>query len=386
MPNAGHPTNLTAEQTQALRRSCHTVLPGHQQGDAAADFAAMAQWCAAHGVAHDTYGEGPLLQQFEQRIAALLGMEAAVFCITGTLAQAVALRLACQAHGRNRLVALHATSHVLKHERSNYQLLDHFQSLTIGDPCRPWTVADLKALQEPIAAVQYELPMREIGGQLPSWDELSAIKTHCRENHIHLHMDGARLWEASCGYGHSLHDVAAGFDSVYVSFYKGIGGLGGAMLLGSEGFVAQAKPWLHRLGGHVFRRSPYVVSAAMQLDQRLAEMPSYFQRTQWLYEQLKAYPQLVTNPAAPHCNMLHLYLPVSSERATEIRNRVAQEHGIWLFGRAVPAALPQQCMFEWYVGDQLLRMPDATVRMALDLLAGEIAKASQGQFTEEVSM
>jgi hypothetical protein len=66
--------------------------------------------------------------------------------------------------------------------------------------------------------------------------------------------------------------------------------------------------------------------------------------------------------------MLHLHLPVSRERATAIRNQVAEEHGIWLFGRASHAALPGHSVVEWYVGDQLLEMPDDTVRLALSLL------------------
>ncbi len=338
----------------------------------------MAQWCADKSIAHDVYGDGALVQQFEQQVATLLGMEAAVFCITGTMAQATALRLACAGRGgNNRRVALHPTSHIIKHERSNFQLLDHFQALQIGDALRPWTVADLKALNEPIAAAQYELPMREIGGQLPTWEALNDIKAYCRAEGIHLHMDGARLWEAACGFGRSLHDVADGFDSVYVSFYKGIGGMGGSMLLGSASFIAQAKVWIQRLGGSVYRRSPYVVSAAMQFEKRLAEMPACFQRTVWLYELLKAYPAFTANPATPHSNMLHLYLPVAADTANGIRNHIAQEHGIWLFGRAVHAALPDQCMFEWYVGDQLLQMPDTTVRRALDLLAEAVAASAK---------
>ena len=336
----------------------------------------MAQWCADHQIAHDVYGEGALVQQFEKQVATMLGMEAAVFCITGTMAQATALRLACAGRS-NRRVALHPTSHILKHERSNFQLLDHFHVLHIGDPFRPWTVDDLKALGEPIAAAQYELPMREIGGQLPAWDALNAIKTYCREQNIHLHMDGARMWEAACGYGKSLQDVATGFDSVYVSFYKDIGGMGGSMLLGSARFIAEAKIWMQRQGGNVFRRTPYVVSAAMQFEKRLAEMPTYFQRTVWLYELLKTYPQLTPNPATPHTNLLHLYVPLAAETANGIRNRIAKEHGIWLFGRAVNAALPGQCMFEWYVGDQLLQMPDDGVRKALDVLAKSIAASAK---------
>ena len=335
----------------------------------------MGQWCRERKLDHDAYGEGALVQQFEAQVAELLGMEAGAFFVTGTMAQATALRLACTARG-NRLVALHATSHILKHENSNFQLLDHFQVLQIGEPYRPWTVDDLKGIADPIAAVQYEFPMREIGGQLPTWEALMDIKAYCRAQDIHLHMDGARLWEAAAGFGHGLKEIAAGFDSVYVSFYKGIGGLGGAMLLGSGRFIAQARAWMKRQGGNVFRRSPYVVSAAMQFERRIAEMPACFERTVWLYGLLKAYPAFSPNPKAPQSNMLHLYLPVSAERATDIRDRIASEHGIWLFSRAVDTALPDQCMFEWYVGDQLLRLPDDAVRHALDLLAGEVAACS----------
>lgn len=366
---------MTNAEINLLRQSCHTLLPGHRQPSPAESFAAMAEWCTANQVSHDVYGEGELVQQFEQKIASLLGMEAALFCMTGTMTQVTALRLAC-AERASKLVALHPSSHILKHERSNFQLLDHFQALQLGDAFRPWTLDDLKGFAEPLAAAQYELPMREIGGQLPGWDELNAIKSYCHEKNIHLHMDGARLWEAAAGFEHSLAEIAAGFDTVYVSFYKGIGSMGGAMLLGGTAFIEKAKVWMHRQGGNMFRRTPYVVAAAMQFDARLAAMPACFERTQWLYELLKTYPQFSPNPTAPQSNMLHLYLPVTKEKATEIRNTIAREHGIWLFGTAVHSALPGQCMFEWYIGDQMLTLADEEVRRALDLLAQEIVLSS----------
>lgn len=362
---------MTDAEINALRASCHTILPGHRQLSPAESFSAMAQWCEANQIQHDTYGEGELVQQFEEKIARLLGMPAALFCMTGTMTQVTALRLACAERG-NKLVALHPSSHILKHERSNFQLLDHFQAVQLGDPYRPWTVADLQSFAEPISAVQYEFPMREIGGQLPSWEELNAIKAYCHEKNIHLHMDGARLWEATSGLEHSLAEIAEGFNSVYVSFYKGIGGLGGAMLLGSEEMIAKAKVWMHMQGDSVFRRSPYVVAAAMQFDQRFSAIPACFARTLWLYDCLKDFPQFTPNPAAPQSNMLHLYLPVNRGKATEIRNSIAREHGIWLFGNALNTALPEQCMYEWYVGDQLVAMPDPDIRRALNLLAAAI--------------
>src|SRR4029453_12776628 len=92
---------------------------------------------------------------------------------------------------------------------------------------------DLKAYPERLAALLVELPAREIGGQLPTWDELNELSELARARGVHLHMDGARLWEAREAYApRSLADICALFDSVYVSFYKGIGALAGATVPG----------------------------------------------------------------------------------------------------------------------------------------------------------
>ncbi len=266
-------------------------------------------------------------------------------------------------------MALHPTSHILRHERGNHELLEHFKGLMIGDPHRPWTVDDLRAVPDALGAVQVELPMREIGGQCPSWDDLNEIKRHCREHNIHLHMDGARLWEAQAGFGQPLPAICDGFDSVYVSLYKGIGGLGGAMLAGSRAVC--------RTGA----RSGFTARAAISCTARPTWWPPPCSSTRAsppcraisrarsgctrCCATIRRLPSTLRQPQA---NMLHLHLPVSRERAIAIRNQVAADHGIWLFGRASHAALPGHSVVEWYVGDQLLELPDDTVRLALTLL------------------
>lgn len=355
-----------------LLARCDIIFPGHRPRRPAEMFAAMAAWAEANDADHDVYGAGALIEDFERKVAARLGFEAAVFCISGTMTQVTALRLACRDRG-SELVALHPTSHIIVHERSNYQLLGHFHALQAGDRHRPWTAADLEALPDRLGAVAIEIPMREIGGQVPSWDELQAIKAHCRARGAHLHMDGARLWEAAAGYGKTAAEIAQGFDSVYTSLYKGIGGLGGAMLAGSRDFVARCAEWFKRQGGNVIHRSPYVVAAAMQFDERIAAMPAYFERTRFLYEALRAHPAIRVNPAAPAANMLHLHLPVSRERAQDIRDGLAREHGIWMFNRVQHAALPGTSMVELYVGDNLLHASDARIREALAVFARALA-------------
>ncbi|MFC5510284.1 threonine aldolase family protein [Massilia jejuensis] len=354
-----------------LIRRCDTVFPGHRARTPAEMYACMAAWCDRHRVEHDIYGSGDLVEAFEEKIAALLGFPAAVFCISGTMAQATALRLACEERGKAP-AALHPTSHIFVHERSNYQLLDHFDALQAGERTRPWTVADLEAIPDRLGAVGLEIPMREIGGQLSPWHELDAIKAHCKARGVHLHMDGARLWEAQAGYGRSAREIAAGFDSVYVSLYKGIGGLGGAMLLGSRAFVERAAEWFRRQGGNVIHRSPYVVSAAMQFDARLAAMPDYFSRTELLVELLRAHPEIRVNPAKPGANMLHLHLDVGRARALAIRAELAERHGIWLFNRVSHGPLPDTSYFELYVGDNLLAIPEERLRAALAIFASAL--------------
>jgi threonine aldolase len=358
-----------------LQARCTTWFSGHRPRPPAELFAAMAEWCAANAHlgfnAHDVYGEGALIQAFERKVADLLGFEAAIFCISGTMSQVTALRLAALERA-NAPVALHPTSHLFVHERANYQLLHKLTALPVGDRNRPWSAADITGVPDRLAAVGLEVPMREIGGQLSDWGELDAIKAHCRAQDIHLHMDGARLWEAAAGYGRPVAEIAAGFDSVYVSLYKGIGGLGGAMLAGSHTFVARAAEWFRRAGGNVIHRSPYVVAAAMQFDARLAAMPAYFARTGFLYDVLAAHPAIGVNPARPQANMLHIHLPVSREQALAIRRQVAEEHGIWLFNRINHGVLPDSAYYELYVGDNLLDASDARVREGVALLAAAI--------------
>lgn len=354
-----------------LEKSCSHFLTHHQSFTStspADDFQAMADWCRSNEAVHDRYGNGELVQAFEAKVSELLDFKKAKFCLTGVATQIVALRLACSIKSNDRVLT-HPTSHLLLHENQNSLLYDWFKLVRVGSAYRPLSLDALQNYPDPVAALIYELPLREIGGQLPAWEELQEIKAWARHNDVHLHMDGARLWEAAAGYGKSLEEVCDGFDSVYVSFYKGIGALAGAMLLGSENFINRARVDMQRQGAVTFRHTPYVVSAAMQFDQRLEDIPKYFERTQALFEMLKQYPLLTPNPKQPQCNMLHLYLPVSAAKANAIRDAIAAEHKIWLFNGANDAALPDQSYFEWYVGDNLLSMDDAVLHLALKSLS-----------------
>ncbi len=89
-----------------LRQQCNLFLSGHLDPTPAQTFAQMAEWCEQHNIHHDTYGDGEFIEGFEAKVAELLGYEAAVFVITGTMNQPTALEIACQ-EKRNPLIAMH---------------------------------------------------------------------------------------------------------------------------------------------------------------------------------------------------------------------------------------------------------------------------------------
>ncbi|OED92339.1 threonine aldolase family protein [Vibrio breoganii] len=355
--------------TNNLRAECDLILSSHHTPTPAELFSQMATWCENNDIQHDVYGEGDLIQNFEAKIAKLLGYQAGLFVMTGTLTQPTVLDLVCR-QKRNKLVGMHETSHILRHENQNYQLQQRFNVLNLGNRYRPWKVDDLASCPDELSAVLYELPMREIGGQLLPWDDLQAIKAYCKENNIHLHMDGARLWESAAFYDKPYHEIAAGFDTTYVSLYKGLGGLGGSILLGDESFIALARKWMQRQGGNVYHRTPYVVSAAMQFEQRLEQMPALYRRTKEIYTLLEAFPQFTLNPVEPQANMLHLILPFDYETAVEIRDQLAKEQGVWL-GDPQVTGNPQQSMIEWYVGDTLFNLDDSRLSAIFEWLASK---------------
>jgi threonine aldolase len=374
---------MNVSDSDRLRRRCDVILPGFHFPSPAAEFRAMADWCETHAVEHDNYGVGGLLSVFEARVAAVLGKADAVFMPSGVMAQLAATRIWIETRGIAR-IGLHPTSHLLLHEEEAYQALFGVHAVTVGDRLRPLDAADLAAVVEPLACLQVELPLREAGGVLPSWEALTALKEAAQARGVPLHMDGARLWECHSCYGRDYAEIARGFASVYVSMYKGVGGVAGAVLAGDADFVARARRWQRRMGGTLVRQSPMVVSAAMRFEARLAVMDDCHRRALTLAEGLTRLDGVRVQPARPQVNMMHLYFDVPAERLVAARDRLAAEQGCWLLTHVRAAGVPGWSVSELYVGDTLLALDDGQVLPWFARLL-ELAREPMQQEQETVS-
>ncbi len=222
----------------------------------------------------DVYGDGGTVGILEEEVRTLLDKPAAAFMPSGTMIQQIALRIHADRRNR-RVVAFHPTCHLELHEDKAYQRMHGLVGIPVGDRHNLITLADLEGIQEPLAALLIELPQREIGGQLPAWKDLVAQIDWAHKQGAAVHMDGARLWECGPFYGRPPSEIAALFDTVYVSFYKGLGGVAGGMLLGEEDVIAEAREWRHRHGGTLFGLWPYAAAALAGLRLRLPRMDAY---------------------------------------------------------------------------------------------------------------
>ena len=204
-------------------------------------------------------------------MAGLLGTDDAVFFPSEIMAQEVALRMHCDAAGTRR-VAMPDLSHLLVHEEDGPRRLHGFEVEHLTTGPRVATAEDLAAIPGRLGAVLAELPLRDGSYLLPTWDELTDLASACRERGVALHLDGARLWESQPWFDRPLAEIAGLADSVYVSFYKGLAGLAGAALAGTEELCREARVWRRRQGGTLFTLMPYAAAALRGLDEHLPQM------------------------------------------------------------------------------------------------------------------
>lgn len=339
-------------RSDVVEAACTRRLAGHgrrtvqQRAQELADEAAL-------GGEPDWYGAGGVVTEVEEQVRDLLGAEAAVLMPTGTMAQAIALRLHTQDRGLP-VVAMHPSSHPLLWEED---ALVHVHGLQVREG-----IEDLDG----VGAVLVELPRRETGGHLLAFDDVVEVSVMCADRGIALHLDGARLWQCGPAYApRTLGEVVGLADSTYVSLYKDLGGAAGAVLLCDDDRAEQVRTWRHRQGGTTFGLWPLALGARRGLREHLPRMPLYVEAAASLGEVL----EVVTPPVTA---MLHAVLEGDPQRLAEALVDVAEESGTWLGGSLRTGPREGTAVLEISCGEATLAIEPAEVA---ELLARVVARA-----------
>jgi threonine aldolase len=317
-------------------RGCDRILSGTRPQSMAERLEILATAGVDLNGPPDMGGDGPLAA-LEERVAGLLGRPAAVFFPSGTMAQQVALR--CWARrSRDWTVAMHPLSHLEVHERRAYSALTGLHAVWPTRELRQPRANDIRRLDEPFGTLLLELPLRDAGFLLPTWDELVAVVSAARERGSYVHFDGARLWESTAFLGQELPAIAALADSVYVSLYKTLGGTSGAVLAGPADVMAEARAWRHRYGGQLSQQWPAVLSAWSGLDSQLPHLGAYVAHAATVAGALQQLSGARVFPDPPHTHQFQLWLPHEAKHLNEAALILAEQQRTWFCGRWVDVA------------------------------------------------
>jgi threonine aldolase len=237
--------------------------------------------------------------------------------------------------------------------------------------------------RDPPAVLCIEIGQRMNGGACISWEDLVQVRALCSRHGVWMHMDGARIWEAAPGYGRPVSEIAAQFDSVYVSFYKGLGALSGAALLGPPDAVGNAKLWLKRLGTVQFTYSPYVLSAKRAFREHQSKFPERLANLIRYVEALSAEPLLRNivrfDPPRPQSSLLHIYVKGDAAALDAAHAKVMEGTSVKLWnrlrgsGHSLKHGIGGEQYFEWNMGPHNAAMPLEDWLAAWRLLAAELS-------------
>ncbi len=244
---------------------------------------AMRAVMASAPVGDDVLGDDPTVIRLEERVAALLGKEDAVYVPSGTMANQIGLRVHTR-HGDR--VVMEAEAHIRIHESGAPAALAGVSIVPVNGMHGVFTPDQLIAaapppspelppgLFDPTTLVTMENTHNEAGGTVWPIEAMTAVREAARDLGLSVHLDGARLWNASAATNISLDRYAATADTVNVCFSKGLGAPIGSALVGSKALIDRAR-WFKKLYGGGFRQAGIIAAGALYaIDhhrERLAE-------------------------------------------------------------------------------------------------------------------
>src|SRR5580700_10368801 len=239
---------------------------------------AMREAMAKAEVGDEQIGDDPTVNLLCERVADLLGKEAAVFMPSGTMCNVAATLVHCRPGDE---ILAHETAHIIAREGGAHAALGGFQIMPLPGADGQFSPdAFRKALhprsryQPPQTVVSVEQTANIGGGTIWKKAALDEVVQIAKQSGLATHMDGARLLNACVATGISAQDTAAGWDSAWIDFSKGLGAPIGAAIAGSRDFIDEVWRWKQRLGGSMRQAGICAAACTYALDHhvdRLAE-------------------------------------------------------------------------------------------------------------------
>jgi threonine aldolase len=289
---------------------------------------------AAAPVGDDQFAEDPTVNRLQERVAALLGKQAALWLPTGTMANQVALQLFTRPGDD---VVVSRESHAVWHETGAAGANAGVQFTEIGGG-GSFTVDEFLAARKPRGHIVYppttlveiENTHNRAGGVIFPQDEAERICSTAREYDIASYLDGARLWNVAVARDQSPAELTAPFDLVSVAFSKGLGAPGGSLLAGRRDLIKRAVRYRRMLGGAMRQVGIFAAAGLYALDHNVDRLAEDHANARRIAQRLVESPRIDINLASVETNILVFNLTPEAPDAATVVNR-AKERNVLIF-------------------------------------------------------
>jgi threonine aldolase len=293
--------------------------------------AGMRKAMAEAEVGDDVYGEDPTVRRLEERVAALLGKEAALFVPSGSMANMIAVRVHTEASDE---VILEAMGHSYAYEAGGMAGISGVQARPLPTPDGLLSPEQVEAAINPKNAhfartrlVIVENTSNRGGGTIYTPEHIERMKQLTERHELALHMDGARLWNAHVALSRPLDDFTQHVASVSVCLSKGLGCPVGSLLAGTRAFIERAHRFRKMLGGGMRQVGILAAAGLYALDHHLARLEEDHARLARLTGGLAQIPGLSVQPKRHPTNIGFVELEPGSPDAKSFVERL-RAHGV----------------------------------------------------------
>jgi len=277
---------------------------------------------AAADVGDDVFGEDPTVQELEAETAALLGKEAALFTVSGTMANQLAIRSHTEPGDE---ILVEAYAHIYYYEGGGPAALSGVMCRCLQGERGVFSGADVESVLRPAdphfprsRLVCIENTHNRGGGKIWPLERIEEVARAARRHGLQMHLDGARLWNAAAATGISEKQWAAPFDTVSVCFSKGLGAPVGSALAGSKEFLARAKRFRKMFGGGMRQAGIIAAGALYALRNHRARLAEDHANAKALAEGIARCKGFEVSPGEVETNMVRFRLTgVPAEEVVE---------------------------------------------------------------------
>ena len=282
----------------------------------------MREVIARADVGDDVLGDDPTVNILQKKVAAMLGKETGLFVPSGTMGNEVAVKAHTQPGDE---VIIESTSHIVKYEAGGTALLSGVQLRTLDGQYGVLSAEQIKAAINPdnvhippTTLICLENTHNYAGGTLFPLEEIINIREMANRHRIKMHLDGARLWNASIASDIPLKEYARYFDSISVCFSKGLGAPVGSMLVGETEWITIAHRYRKIFGGGMRQAGILAAAALYAIEHNIERLAEDHNNARILAEAVNPMPGISIDLDSVQTNIVYMHVENSSHTASDI--------------------------------------------------------------------